>query len=119
MQNRSGLRRLWLNLRNSWSNDGTFAFNCYTGETYTQNANVYNYAKVDLYADLAYSEVSNTPTTPGDPNVEYTVTLPTQPTLLTSKTWTVVPVEVYCSEVSSSGAVVGQITHSNAPTPTP
>jgi len=102
-----------------YSADGTFAFNCLSGETYIQNANIYNYANVDLYAEVTYEEVSNTPTNPADPEVEYTVTLPVQPTLLVSKTWTVVPMELYCSEVSSAGSVEGLLTYTNAPTPTP
>jgi hypothetical protein len=102
-----------------YSADGTFAFSCLSGETYTQNANIYNYANVALYADVAYSEVSNVPTNLSNPNVEYTVTLPTMPVLLTSKNWTVVPVEVHCSEVSSAGSASGVLTYSNAPTPTP
>lgn len=100
------------------STDGTFAFSCLSGETYTQNANIYNHANVALYADVAYFEVSNVPTNSSNP-VEYTVTLPTMPVLLTSGALTTVPVQVYCSEVSSAGAVTGQLVYSNAPTPSP
>jgi hypothetical protein len=100
-----------------YSADGTFAFNCLEGEIFVQNANIYNYANVDLYADVAYSEVSNVPTDPSDPAVAYTVTLPAQPTLLTSKTWTTVPVEVHCSEVSSAGAVTGSLDYTKVISP--
>jgi hypothetical protein len=76
------------------SDDGAFTFGCLSGETYTQNASIYNNANVNLYAEIIYSEINNTSANPSDPSVEYEVNLPTMPVLLTHEALTTVPVEV-------------------------